>query len=65
MGYGPDPDTKPNQTPNAAKLNSGVSRRAIRSVVYRETAQTASSGATVAAKWARRWARPDTPEVGL
>ena len=42
MGAGSYQTTKPNQTPNATKFNSGVRPREISSGVERETAQTAS-----------------------
>ena len=39
---GRDSPTKPMQTPNTDKLTTGDTRRVIRSVVKRETAQTVS-----------------------
>ncbi len=42
MDLGPYPGANPNQTPNAINCSAGVRLRAIRSVVERETAQTAS-----------------------
>ena len=41
MGYGSYQITEPNQTPNTGKCSTGVRLRVIRSVVERETAQTA------------------------
>ena len=37
----------------------------IRSVVERETAQIASYGPQIRAKWRRKWKRSDNQEVGL
>ncbi len=42
MDEGPSPATDSNQTPNANRDCTGVRLRVLRSVVKRETAQTAS-----------------------
>ena len=56
----PSRGTECDQTANARYGRPAVRLRVIRSVVERETAQTASQGPEMQAKWKRMWGRTDS-----
>eukprot|EP01023_Acetabularia_acetabulum_P029114 TRINITY_DN2746_c0_g1_i4.p5 TRINITY_DN2746_c0_g1~~TRINITY_DN2746_c0_g1_i4.p5 ORF type:complete len:113 (+),score=12.11 TRINITY_DN2746_c0_g1_i4:222-560(+) len=65
MGQGGAILTKPNQTPNTGEFSTADRPWVLRSVVERETAQTASQGPQIVAKWERMWDGQDNQDVGL